>query len=90
MQLREKGTKGEPLGMGWDEAQAALRAGTHEVVSDEKRTDGAKQVGNEAGDGFDDMTRAELDEEAKKRGLDVSSARNKGDMIEALRAAPAA
>ena len=31
MLLREKGkTDGEPVSMGWDEAQAAILAGTHE------------------------------------------------------------
>ncbi|MGE7417821.1 hypothetical protein [Methylobacterium tarhaniae] len=33
MRLREKGKTGaEPVTMGWDEAQAALAAGTHEVA----------------------------------------------------------
>ncbi|WP_245238693.1 hypothetical protein [Methylobacterium platani] len=33
MRLREKGkTDGEIVAMGWDEAQAALAAGTHEVA----------------------------------------------------------
>lgn len=35
MRLREKGKKdGEVVTLGWDEAQTALRAGTHEVVND--------------------------------------------------------
>lgn len=87
MLLREKGKKdGEPVSMGWDEAQAALQAGTHEVAE---------------GGGFDGtiggpdapeldleaMTRPELDKLAAERGVDVSQAKTKADVIEALRAA---
>lgn len=36
MLLKEKGKKdGQPIPMGWDEAQAAIAAGTHEVVDAE-------------------------------------------------------
>lgn len=54
MRLREKGKKdGEPVSMGWDEAQAALAAGTHEVADaagsgSEKDREG--DAGSQSGD----------------------------------------
>lgn len=90
MRLREKGKKdGEIIGMGWDEAQAALRAGTH-VVADadgsgsEKSAEGQGAVPD---DDLDDKTKAELEALAKERGVDIAAAKNKADIIEALRAA---
>jgi len=38
-------------------------------------------------DGFDAMTKSELEALAKERGLDVSAAKTKADLIEALRKA---
>lgn len=90
MRLREKGSKdGEVITLGWDEAQAALQAGTHEVVND---ADGGDVLSGENGPDADDdtaldgKTRAELDAIAAERGVDVSAARTKADVIEALRA----
>jgi hypothetical protein len=93
MLLREKGKKdAEPVGMGWDEAQAALRAGTHEVVetapsSGEPRREREKPI--DAEPDLDVMTRADLDKLAADRGVDVSKAGNKAEVIALLRA-PAA
>lgn len=106
MRLREKGSDGEPVTMSWDEAQAALAAGTHEVAegggeetgitrlaASEGRVGGqsAGQSGEGGGqapdDGFDAKTRPELEAIAGERGIDVSGARTKADVIEALRKA---
>lgn len=92
MRLREKGKKdGEPASMGWDEAQAALRAGTHEVA-DEAGSGSEKPRDGEAGgdsptDDLDTKTKPELEALAKDRGIDVSAAKTKADLIEALRKA---
>lgn len=93
MRLREKGKKdGEVVTLGWDEAQAALQAGTHEVADD--AGDGGAISGEkgpepepEKGDDLDAKTRPELEAIAKERGLDISAARSKADVIMALRAA---
>lgn len=89
MLLREKGKKdAKPVGFGWDEAQAALQAGTHEVVTPPPAEEGAKQAGeSEPDDGLDDKTKAELEAIAKDRGVDVSAAKTKADVLAALRAA---
>jgi len=57
MLLREKGKAGaEPVGMGWDEAQAALQAGTHVVAEgdaaegDTAEDDGTGDVETDASD----------------------------------------
>ncbi|CAO4171000.1 hypothetical protein [Methylorubrum extorquens] len=91
MRLREKGKKdGEIVSLGWDEAQAALRAGTHEVADEagsgsEKPREG--ETGGDAPDDLDTKTKAELEALAKERSLDVSAAKTKADLIEALRKA---
>ena len=91
MLLREKGKKdAEPVGLGWDEAQAALRAGTHEVVntapsSGEPRREGEKPGGEDPD--YDAMTRTDLDKLAAERGVDVSKAKSKDEVIAALKAA---
>lgn len=94
MRMREKGRTGaESVSMGWDEAQAALRAGTHEVADAEDAAPGGKDGDGAAGggaggdDGLDDKTRPELDAIAAERGIDVSKAKTKDDVIKALRAA---
>lgn len=96
MLLREKGKKGgEPVSMGWDEAQAALQAGTHEVADaagsgSEKAVEGGTDTINGGGDDADDLdtkTKAELETLAKERGVDIAAAKTKADIIEALRAA---
>jgi hypothetical protein len=73
--MKVRYTSGERAGeityLGFHEMQAALQARTVEVV-------------NEAVD-YDRMTRAELDELAGERGVDISGARNKADVIEALK-----
>jgi hypothetical protein len=87
MRLREKG-KDEVVHLGWDEAQAALQAGTHVAAdaSGEGSETGHLQEGYE-GDDLDGKTRAELDALAAERGVDVSKATNKAEVIAALRAA---
>lgn len=91
MRLREKGKKdGEIIAMGWDEAQAALRAGTHEVADEngsgsEKTREG--EAGGDEGDNLDTKTKPELEALAKERGVDVSAAKTKADLIDALRKA---
>lgn len=88
MQLREKGKADGPVvGMGWDEAQAAIRAGTHEPVNKAANKVEVQPASVEpASDRLDEMTRAELDDEAKKRGVDLSAARTKADAVATLRA----
>lgn len=96
MRLREKGKKDGPvITLSWDAAQAALAAGTHEAAEgaavDEGSTPGSitqqADQGGDAPDDLDDKTRAELEALAKERGVDVSAAKNKADVIAALRAA---
>ncbi|MCJ2098951.1 hypothetical protein [Methylobacterium sp. E-046] len=87
MRLREKG-KDEIVHLGWDEAQAALQAGTH-VVADASGEGSEKAHEESEGDepDLDGMTRADLDKLAAERGVDVSKAGNKAEVIAALRAA---
>ena len=100
MRMREKGKRdGDVVTMGWDEAQAALQAGTHEVADadgsgSERPRDSSRSAGDDAGgsgeqggDDLDAKTRAELDAIAAERGVDVSKAKTKDDVIKALRAA---
>ncbi|SEP21486.1 hypothetical protein SAMN04487843_108214 [Methylobacterium sp. ap11] len=94
MRLREKGkTDGEPVTMGWDEAQAALAAGTHEVAEGSDNgaaggdTGAAEGGAEQGGDNFDALTRPELEAIAAERGIDVSKAKAKADVVQALRAA---
>ncbi len=96
MRMREKGkTDGEIVSMGWDEAQAALQAGTHEVADaegsgSEMPREGEGLTGGEGDgqgdDGLEAKTRPELETLAAERGIDVSKAKTKADVIEALRA----
>lgn len=105
--MKVRYTKGDRAGeiayLGFHEMQAALQAGTVEVIND---ADEQKSVGEEAdraeidegasteddgssGDSdepdYERMTRAELDELAGQRDVDISGARNKADVIEALK-----
>ncbi|GJD73352.1 hypothetical protein [Methylobacterium goesingense] len=90
MRLREKGKKdGEVVTLGWDEAQTALQAGTHDVVND---ADDGRAISGEKGpepdppaDDLDAKTNAELEALAKERGLDTSRAKTKADLIAVLR-----
>lgn len=90
MRLREKGKKdGEIVTMGWDEAQAALRAGTHEAADaagsgSEKPAEGH---GDKPDDDLDDKTKVDLEQLAKERGVDIGEAKTKADIVKALRAA---
>lgn len=92
MRLREKGKKdGDVVTLGWDEAQTALQAGTHEVVND--ADDGRAISGEKApepdapvDDGLDAKTKDELEALAKERGVDITGAKTKADLIKALRA----
>jgi hypothetical protein len=97
MRLREKGKNdNETVAMGWDEAQAALAAGTHEVAEGAAVEEGRQpgSIAQQAGQGdeapdddLDDKTKVELEQLAKERGIDIGAARTKADIIEALRAA---
>lgn len=80
MRLREKGkTDGEPVTMGWDEAQAALAAGTHEVAegSDTGNGGDAQEAESEGGPGTDQG----------KQGGDTSKAKTEADAGKGQRAA---
>lgn len=80
MKLREKGkTDGEPVTMGWDEAQAALAAGTHEVAegSDTGAGGDAQEAESEGGPGNDQS----------KQGGDTSKAKTEADAGKGQRAA---
>lgn len=61
-------------------------AGRYEVIG---RTAGKTAVNNDEPRSYEDMTRAELDALAAERKVDVSAAKNKGDVIAALRLAEA-
>lgn len=88
MRLREKG-KDEVVHLGWDKAQAALQAGTHVAAdADGEGSEKAHEApADEGGDDLDGKTRAELEQIAAERGVDVSKASTKADVIAALRAA---
>lgn len=90
MRLREKG-KDEVVHLGWDEAKAALAAGTHDVADaegsgSEQPREAEAGTEAEAADDLDAKTRAELDALAAERGIDVSKAGTKAEVIAALRA----
>lgn len=65
-------------------AEAAIKAG-HAVPGDPQVLPEAEP--EPAGDDLGDKTRTELEVLAKDRGIDVSAAKNKADIIAALRAA---
>jgi len=58
-------------------------AGRYRVIG---KTEGKTAVTNEPKP-YDEMTRAELDDLAASRGVDVKEAKNKGDVIAALQLA---
>lgn len=87
MRLHEKG-KDRVVHLGWDEAKAALAAGTHTVADADvsgSETQRETEDGAEADD-LDGKTRPELDALAKGRGLDASKFGTKAEIIAALRA----
>ena len=87
MLVREKGKKdAEPVGMGWDEAQAAIAAGTHEAAEG-GGFDGTIGGPDAPEPDYEAMSRSDLDKLAAERGVDVSKAHNKADVIAALKAA---
>ncbi len=70
MKLREKGkTDGEPVTMGWDEAQAALAAGTHEVAegSDTGAGGDAQEAESEGGRATTRASRAAIPRRPRPR-----------------------
>lgn len=75
----------EADGKSGDVARASLDAGRRDVGGDEGDAGGEGEGGEGASD-LDNMTRAELEDLAKERGVDVSKARVKGDIIAALQA----
>ncbi|WP_018261891.1 hypothetical protein [Methylobacterium sp. WSM2598] len=95
MRVREKG-KDEIVHMGWDEAQVALQAGTHEVAEGSEfevepesgRGDQSEDQGGHppSDDGLDAKTKPELEALATERGVDISAAKTKADLLAALRA----
>lgn len=80
MRLREKGKTGaEPVVMGWDEAQAALAAGTHEVAEgSDTGTGGDTPTGETEGGAGSDQG---------KHGGDGSKAKTEADATKGQRAA---
>ncbi|PZQ13640.1 MAG: hypothetical protein DI565_13945 [Ancylobacter novellus] len=79
MLLREKGkADAAAVPMGWDEAQAAIAAGTH-VSADAAET---AEV-----DDLDALNKTDLEKLAAERGVDISTAKTKADIVEALRKA---
>ena len=78
----------------WSEAQAIVAAGNGEIVQSdpvEEDPSGGDHAGQEdrSGEpegGYEKMTRAELDALADERGVDVTGARTKEDVIDRLRA----
>lgn len=64
----------------WGEAQDMVSAGNAEIVQGDEVEDGAAPEPD-----YESMTRAELDALAEERGVDVSDAQNKADVIAALR-----
>ncbi|WP_336488295.1 hypothetical protein [Methylobacterium nigriterrae] len=86
--------KGEIAHLGFHEAQAALVAKAVEPVRESvpdfptgsNETDAVEAKKPDDPD-YDAMTRPELDKLAAERGVDVSQARNKADVIAALKAA---
>ncbi len=97
MQVREKRAGADPVSMDWHQAQTALQTGNFELVGEGSGERGPDQPaaqspspgtppknGLPSGDELERMTRAELDTLAAERGVDVSQAKNKGDVIDAL------
>lgn len=61
MLLREKGKPDGPtVGMGWDEAQAALQAGTHEVAEERGTSSNEADASLAPEDDVDAQTKADL------------------------------
>ena len=102
MRVREKGKKdADAVHMDFGQAQAALASGSYELVEEEGEpgpeihggvwgNEPAPIEAKPAGQGepdYDAMTRAELDKLAAERGVDVSKAGNKAEVIAALKAA---
>ncbi|NGM33871.1 hypothetical protein G4G93_07970 [Methylobacterium sp. DB0501] len=80
MRLREKGkTGGEPVTMGWDEAQAALAAGTHEVAEGSDVDTGGDAPAAEA--------EGTAGADQGKQSGDASKAKTEADATKAQRAA---
>ncbi|GJD88187.1 hypothetical protein BHAOGJBA_1700 [Methylobacterium hispanicum] len=69
-----------------EHGKAALASG-HAVPGDPRALPGEPPVGDEPD--LDAMTRAELDKLAAERGIDVSKAKNKDEVIAALRSSAA-
>ncbi len=74
-----------------DNAEAVeLLQGNEEVGTAEDMGEVKGDAGGPASaDDFDSMSRAELDAEAERRGVDIAEARNKSDVVATLRAAVA-
>lgn len=68
----------------WSEAQAMVAAGAAEIVNEHDGAEPDRPTVEEADLGR--MTRADLEAMAAERGVDVSGARTKDDVIAALRA----
>ncbi|ACL58765.1 hypothetical protein [Methylobacterium nodulans] len=87
MRLREKGKPdGAIVALDWDAAQAALLAGTHvsaEGGEGERRPDQPAESGD-----LDARPQPELEALAAERGVDISGAKTKADVIAALRTQP--
>ena len=85
--ISDEGVKTYPAGWVGDapdeHAEAALAAG---AADDTGRSPAGAPEGD-APDNLEKLSRADLDALAAERGVDITSASNKGDVIELLRAA---
>jgi len=68
-----------------EHGKVALASG-HAVHGDPRALPAAENEGGKGVDNFDALTRPELEAIAAERGIDVSKAKTKADVIEALRA----
>lgn len=89
--MRMQDKHGTVVPMGWDEAQAALRAGTHEVAEGGGQrqivvADPVQSAPGQQDDDLDEKTKVELEAIAAERGVDISHARTKAEILAALRA----
>ncbi|MCF1502914.1 hypothetical protein L0F51_03925 [Afifella sp. H1R] len=81
MRNKDGGTEG----MRYGPAMAAVAAGTHEVVNVDVPAAGS--VASEASADLDDMTKAELIAEAKRRGVELDDDMLKADILARLKKA---
>lgn len=91
MLMKDK-QSGETVGMRYGPAMAALDAGTHEVVNETPKPGDEPEKVPEGGSApdepvSDDMTKAELEAEADRRGVDVPAGATKAEIIDLVNGA---